>query len=89
MTNGNDNGKKIGCGEIKKPTMSKTIDIIRDTGMYNDDDARTCFWLWVEGLNGDPNKKTDLVSVLKIMKEKRPDAHEVILKNASLIIITE
>jgi len=67
-------------------TKEKVIEVIKATERYDDDDARTCFWMFVEGLNGDHHKKSDVISVLNVMKDQRPAAHDRILSNASKVI---
>lgn len=84
----NQSGEKP-CCDGTVVTMDKVIQVINATERYDDNDARTCFWMFVEGLNGDENKKSDVIKVLGAMKNQRPVAHERILANASRIFFTK
>ncbi len=68
-------------------SMDKVIEVINATDQYSDSDTRTCFWLFAESLKG---KKVfdhpDCKRVLRIMKQKRPTAHDTILEEAARIL---
>lgn len=82
--------KRIKCDDIAKPDKDKTIEVIENTKKYNNNDSKTCFWLYVSGLNGNPGEqdrnKDDLREILGCLRTIRPEVYDSIIIEAGKII---
>lgn len=75
------------CCQDSSVSMTEMIKIIKDK-KFDDNDIRTCFWVYMDSQNGDKSekKKKEVVQILETIKTHRPKAHEILLNNALKVV---